>query len=58
MGGLANFKLKTWRGKKCKNTHRTRTEFDHCATIGTDIHVDWSDNDVEYFINKRQPLEY
>ena len=40
MGGLANFKLKTWRGKICKNTHRTRTEFDHCATMVLDVYMD------------------
>ena len=52
----ANFEITHGVGKF--SMFRRCTEFGHCATIGTDIHVDWSDTDVEYFINKSQPLEY
>ena len=49
----ANFKIKHGVGK-----FRMCMKFGDCATIEADLRMDWSDNDVEYFINKHHPLEY
>ena len=49
----ANFKIKHGVGK-----FRICMKFGDCATIEADIRMDWSDNDVDYFINKHHPLEY